>query len=173
MKAADPEVGNLEGVGAANLDDIPIAEEGEALDPRSIIALPSQGGLPSLRGYKSVVDDPLLQQIKASEKKWVVIADALGAPRAVLNAHHFLRAALFNKDPPAPEQDMHRPILTEDPRTPLGKLTAQLKVPPRGEADDVVDEDVILLWGGQKRILTGADILGRLLRGIARRDVRH
>jgi len=28
---------------------------------------------------------------------------------------------------------------------------------------------VILLWGTRKRIVTGADLLGRLLRGIAKR----
>ncbi len=29
---------------------------------------------------------------------------------------------------------------------------------------------VILLWARRKRIVTGADLLGRLLRGIARRQ---
>jgi metal transporter CNNM len=31
----------------------------------------------------------------------------------------------------------------------------------------VIDNDHILIWGEQKRIITGADLLGRLLRGIA------
>jgi hypothetical protein len=43
-------------------------------------------------------------------------------------------------------------------------------VHPRTEQDDVVDDDVILLWSGHKRITTGADLLGRLLRGIAKRQ---
>jgi metal transporter CNNM len=34
----------------------------------------------------------------------------------------------------------------------------------------VIDADVILVWGAEKRVITGADILGRLLRGIARPD---
>lgn len=34
------------------------------------------------------------------------------------------------------------------------------------EGDDVIDADIILLWGKQKRVITGADILGRLMRGI-------
>ncbi len=33
-------------------------------------------------------------------------------------------------------------------------------------------KDIILLWAPQKRIITGADILGRLLRGIAAREER-
>jgi hypothetical protein len=36
--------------------------------------------------------------------------------------------------------------------------------------DDVVDNDLILVWGEQKRIITGADLLGRLLRGIVAVD---
>ena len=35
-----------------------------------------------------------------------------------------------------------------------------------GREDDVVDEDIILLWSDQKIVITGSDILGRLLRGI-------
>ena len=30
----------------------------------------------------------------------------------------------------------------------------------------IIDQDVILLWGENKRVITGADVLGRLLRGI-------
>ena len=43
------------------------------------------------------------------------------------------------------------------------------RVRPRTDQDEVIDDDVILLWGQRKRIVTGADLLGRLLRGIARR----
>ena len=32
---------------------------------------------------------------------------------------------------------------------------------------DIIDQDVILIWGQEeKRVITGADILGRLLKGI-------
>jgi CBS domain containing-hemolysin-like protein len=40
----------------------------------------------------------------------------------------------------------------------------------RLEQDDVVGHDVILLWNRNKRIITGADLLGRLPRGIAHRQ---
>jgi len=33
--------------------------------------------------------------------------------------------------------------------------------------DDVIEHDLILVWHKQKRIITGSDLLGRLLRGIA------
>ena len=34
----------------------------------------------------------------------------------------------------------------------------------------MIDRDLILFWGQERRIITGADLLGRLLRGIARPD---
>ena len=30
----------------------------------------------------------------------------------------------------------------------------------------MIDEDIMLFWGSQRRIITGSDILGRLMRGI-------
>ena len=42
-----------------------------------------------------------------------------------------------------------------------------MRVEPDRPGDDVIDHDIILVWGRQKRIITGADVLGRLLRGIA------
>jgi metal transporter CNNM len=39
--------------------------------------------------------------------------------------------------------------------------------------DDVIDNDPILVWGSQRRIITGSDLLGRLLRGIASLDTRN
>jgi hypothetical protein len=45
----------------------------------------------------------------------------------------------------------------------------RLTVRPERPGDDVIDEDLILVWTPEdKRIITGADILGRLLRGITR-----
>jgi hypothetical protein len=42
-------------------------------------------------------------------------------------------------------------------------------VHPEHSEDDVIDNDLILCWDKKRRIITGADILGRLLRGIAGR----
>ncbi len=47
---------------------------------------------------------------------------------------------------------------------------ARLRVSPERSGDDVIDEDIILYWGDEKRVITGSDILGRLLRGIARQE---
>lgn len=56
-------------------------------------------------------------------------------------------------------------------QTRLGDVIGQLKVEPERPDDDVVDYDLILVWGAQRRVITGADLLGRLLRGIATVEV--
>jgi len=168
-----PEVSALEGTGAVNfldLDDIPIAREGEELDPRSILALPSRDGEPEFPAFARSVDDPFLRRVHGADKKWVIVTDPAGKPRLALNAHRFLRDALFAAETPDPRRYSHHPVMTSEPQTPLGDLLSKLHVHPRAEQDDVVDHDVILLWGRSKRIITGADLLGRLLRGIARRE---
>ena len=62
------------------------------------------------------------------------------------------------------------PIIITDMRTPLGSVIGRMRVKPEHPEDDVIDNDLILVWGDEKRIITGADLLGRLLRGIVTRD---
>jgi metal transporter CNNM len=51
-------------------------------------------------------------------------------------------------------------------QTRLGDVIGRLRVVPEHPDDDVIDNDLILVWGSQRRIITGSDLLGRLLRGI-------
>ena len=60
-----------------------------------------------------------------------------------------------------------RPDIVSDMHTRLGEVIERLTLTPEHLEDDVIDNDLILIWGEQKRIITGADLLGRLLRGIA------
>jgi len=83
------------------------------------------------------------------------------------DSHHFLRDTLFDTVSAAPEAYWHRPITVTDPQTRLGEVIPRMYVRPERPEDDVIDHDLILLWGEHKRIITGADLLGRLLRGIA------
>ena len=174
VEAGGSEVGQLEATGALNfldLDDIVVRDEGEPVDPLSVIELPALNGRPVLPPYARSPDDPFLRRLDASGKKWVIFTDGAGQPCLVLDAHHFLRDALFEKGPPKPEAYWHRPIVVSDMRTRLGDVIGRMKVTPEHPGDDVVDNDLILLWGPQqRRIITGADLLGRLLRGIAIRD---
>jgi hypothetical protein len=173
VKAAVPEMGVVEGRGAVNfleLDDIPIAFEGEPLDPTSVIPLPTRDGTPVFPDYECSPRDPFLQQLQASGRKWVIIRDQAGQPSAALNAHRFLRDAMLGTARPDPRSYSHRPIVVNDGSALLGDLIGRLKVGARSAEDDRIDHDVILLWGNRKRIVTGADLLGRLLRGIAKRQ---
>jgi metal transporter CNNM len=174
-EAGEGEVGFLEATGALNfldLDDIPVVQEGELLDPRSVVALPlGKNGRPVLPEFERTPDDPFLRQINASGKKWVVITDPGGQPCMVMDAHHFLRHALFDTGEVRLESLWHRPVIVTDMHTRLGDVIGRMKVTPEHPEDDVIDHDLILVWGKQqKRIITGADLLGRLLRGIANRE---
>src|SRR5690348_12733692 len=74
MQAKGGEVGMLEGIGATNfleLDDVRVCEEGELLDPKSVIRLDIVDGLPVLPRFTRSPDDPFLRAVNASGQKWV------------------------------------------------------------------------------------------------------
>jgi hypothetical protein len=176
IDAEDTDVDRLEGIGAMNflaLDDVMVTREGEHVDPDSVIALPMKAGMPVFPAFERSALDPFLLEISRSGKKWVIIVDDQNQPHLVLNANRFLRDALFGKGRINPYAHCHRPIIVKDPGTLLGKVLSRLQVYPESDVDDVIDDDLILVWAGEKRVITGADILGRLLRGIASRDIRQ
>jgi cyclin M-like protein len=174
--AAGADVGQLEAIGALNfldLDDILVVDEGESIDPCSIITLPIENDRPLLPKFERSPNDPFLRQLNASGRKWVIIVDTSGRPSFVLDAHHFLRDSLFNAMSVNSEVHWHRPIIVTDMRTPLGGVIGRMKVKAEHPEDDVIDNDLILVWGEEKRIITGADLLGRLLRGIVTQDANQ
>lgn len=174
IEADGSDVGKLEGIGAMNflaMDDIAVTKEGEHVDPDSIIRLPLENGLPVFPDFERHALDPFLLDINRSGKKWVIIVDEHNEPCLVLNSDDFLREALFGKGALNPHSYCHRPIVVKDSGTLLGNVLSRLTVYARSEVDDVIDHDLILLWSGEKRVITGADILGQLLRGIALRNV--
>jgi metal transporter CNNM len=172
-RAPDVDVDHVEGAGALNflaIDDLPVVQEGESIDPESILALDFRRGRAVFPAIEPSCDDPFLRKLDRSGKKWVVITDRSGAPRLALNVDGFLRAALFGEEPVDPHRYCHRPIVVTEDRARLGKAIPRLRVHPRHSEDDVVDEDIILFWGSDRRIITGSDILGRLLRGIVENE---
>jgi metal transporter CNNM len=169
VEASDVDIDRLEGLGALNfldIDDLLVSQEGEPVDPKSIIKLPLSKGLPVFPEFERSPSDPFLQQIQSSGKKWVIITDESEEPHLVLDSDEFLRSALFNKKTDPPYAYCHRPIIVKDPHIELGNVILKLRVRPETAEDDVIDHDVILVWSNEKRVITGADILGRLLRGI-------
>jgi hypothetical protein len=133
-----------------------------------VIPVPVAANLPVLPAFQPSTFDPFLQRVQSSGRKWVILTDERDEPHLVLDADGFLRSALFGRG--NPKAYCHRPILVRDPQTRLGEVIRRLRVRPRHANDDVIRDDLILLWSDQKRVITGADLLGRLLRGIARRD---
>ena len=169
---AGGEMSRLEGIGARNfldLDDIPVVDEGEVVDPKSVIVLPIANNRPVLPAFQRSPDDPFLRRIEASGRKWIIIVNAADQPEFVLDAHQFLRDALFGGGAPNVESSWHRPIVITDMDARLGDVIGRMRVVPERPGDDVIDNDLILIWGKQqRRVITGADLLGRLLRGITK-----
>jgi hypothetical protein len=159
MDSAETNIEKIEGKGALNflaIDDLTIIEEGEPIDSKSVIELPFKNNKPILSITKRSCEDPFLKKIQASEKKWIILTDATGEPRLTLDSDAFIRSVLFE------EADFNPLQLCQ---------IARLKVYPERLGDDVVDEDIILFWGDeQRRIITGSDVLGRLLRGIVQQE---
>jgi metal transporter CNNM len=164
------EISKLEATGAQNfldLDDVPVCDEGEVVHADSILSLPLANQRCVLPTFRPTPDDPFLRKVDASGKKWVIVTDTQGEPAFVLDAHHFLRDALLSQLDSDSTAYWHRPIIVRDPGTRLGDVIGLMKVEPKRSGDDVIDHDLILVWTTERRIITGSDLLGRLLRGIA------
>jgi metal transporter CNNM len=174
--ASGGEIGRLEATGAQNfldLDDVSVCDEGEFVDEKSILSLPLANKRCVLPAFDRAPSDPFLRQIDASGRKWVIVTDTTGDPVFVLDAHHFLRDALFGELDNDPTAYWHRPIVVRDMKARLGDVIGQMKVVQERPEDDVIENDLILVWGTRKRIITGSDLLGRLLRGIATVEPAH
>ena len=170
IESEDTDIDDIEGKGALNfltIDDLTVIQEGEPIDPESVIEVQFINGLPVFPEFDSSPSDPFLQHVQASGKKWVIISDGGGHPQLVLDADGFLRAAIFQGQPVDTYKFCHRPIIVSDMNLPLGEVIQRLKVESEKPEDGVIDKDIILVWGQTvKHIITGADILGRLMRGI-------
>jgi metal transporter CNNM len=164
------DLAKLESMGAINfltLDDIRLEDEGELVNPASVITLPTnERGLPLFPEYSRDMEDEFLRSVHASGEKWVIIVNPEGAPLLVLNANKFLREVMFAPEVKSIYTYCHKPIVVDQPGALLGEVILKFRVRPEHSEDDVVDNDIILFWANQKKIVTGADILGRLLRGI-------
>jgi metal transporter CNNM len=170
----DAEIDFVEGMGAINflsLDDLVISQEGEFLNPRSIIPIHHENGIPVFPKFNNNRQDLFLQKVNESEEKWVVFVDENMDPSLVMDADGFLRAVLFEATAVNPFDYTHRPIVVKDSSEKLGDIIHLFQVTPENTEDDVIDHDLVLLWSDKKQIITGADILGRLMRGIVRRGL--
>ncbi|MCC5927673.1 MAG: DUF21 domain-containing protein [Cyclobacteriaceae bacterium] len=172
-RESDTELSSIEAAGAVNflnLDDIAIRKEGERIDPRSVLALPFEKGSPVFPAFESNIEDYFLKKIAASGKKWIILTDqSSGNPSMALNAPLFLRNALWVEGVFNPIETCHKPLIITDEGSNFGSVLNKLTVEKRKPGDDVIDKDLILYWTDkEKRIITGSDILGYLMRNIVK-----
>lgn len=166
------DIDHLEGLGALNflsIDDLNIKQEGSVVDPSSVISLPTFNGLVIFPSSDSPEFEELLKRIASSSKKWVIVLDETDVPVLAIDSGSFLRDAIYRKPEFNPYRYCHHPIIVSDPKEQIGDVLHKLKVYPEDSEDDVIDNDLILYWNKEdpeKLIITGSDILGRLLRGI-------
>jgi len=168
VRSPQTEVSDVEGIGALNfldIDDLSTVEEGESLSEASIVALSVDLDLPRFPEVEPRADDDFLRRINASGKKWAILVDSAGEPQLALDVDEFTRAALYGPRPLRPYDHCHRPVIVRDRETTLGDVIRSLK---RGAANtnDHIRHDVVLIWLEERRIITGSDILARLLTGI-------
>lgn len=163
------EIDLVEGQGALNfleIDDVPIAHEGEIVDPLSIVALPTKVDFPILPAVGSA-SDQFVRDVNASGRKWIIITDESGEPQLLLDSDAYLRDVMSDPGRVDPYDYCHRPVVVRDPSKPLGHVILALKRGLSATSDAAIEKDIVLLWVPEnKRVITGADLLGRLLCGI-------
>ncbi len=161
IKERKTDIGHAEGRGALNflrLDDLRVSGEGSSVAPDTILSL------------ESLEEDKLPALLLANRLKWAVLVNAEGVPKKVLNADEYLRALHDAGAHPRALDFCHEPIVVTDSEATLDRVLSQLVVESERPDDRLIDREVILYWGeNSKRIITGPDLLGRLLSGIAQR----
>ena len=93
---SNSEIDDVEGTGAINflqLDDMKLSQEGEIINPESIIKGASEKGTVIFPKFEPVAGDPFIQAINQSHEKWVVFTDNDNNPITVLDADGYLESA--------------------------------------------------------------------------------
>jgi len=170
VEGSTSEIDHIEGTGAINffsLDDLKATQEGEEINPESIISLTTKMGKIVFPPYDTKSDDAFIQQINSSGEKWVIFTDEKGEPRLALDSDGFIRSELFCTDCEGIQKYCHVPLIIREENSNLGEIIKGLKHKIDIDSDDPIEKDLVILWGiNNKRIITGADIFGRLLKGI-------
>ncbi|MBI9039315.1 MAG: DUF21 domain-containing protein [Bacteroidales bacterium] len=170
MDAHHSEIDHIEGIGAINffsIDDMEVIHEGEELNPDSIISLKSDNGKIIFPKYEPKQDDDFIQKINKSGEKWVVFTDEKNDPKLALDTDEFIRSELFCKDRKGIEKYCHPPLIVRDDNSNLATVIKKLKTQIDINSDVPLEKDIVLYWKDEnRRIITGADILGNLLEGI-------
>jgi metal transporter CNNM len=170
VEGDESEIDYIEGIGALNfltLDDLDVVQEGSDINHDSILNIEMKNGKPHFPEYEWKPDDPFIKAVNKSGEKWIIFTDKSDQPVILLDADGFIRS-VFNSDVDEDiNQFCHVPIIVKNKHDKLGDVIYQLKDDSNRDLDIPIDKDVILLWTkDKKKIITGSDILGRLLKGI-------
>ncbi len=169
------EISANEGRGALNfldLDDRFVSTEGSVMHPDTIFSFPAQVDLPSLPMANSDEGRELIESLKKFPQMMAVVINEQGVPQLVIKTMEYLSKLYSEGESVDIYSCCYRPVVVSDPKATLDTVLGEFVVEAFDKNDDVVDRDVVLYWTEEeKRIITGADIFGRLLRGIARREV--
>lgn len=173
MESSESDIARMEGQGALNfldIDDISLSDEGEPVNPSSIIELDFDNESPLFPVVSPSPEDPFLRELYQADRKWAIFVDKKREPRLVMDANDFISDLLMIGDSRIqPMNYCHRPIVARDGNQRLGTYLSRFKVSSGKTGTEVIDNDVILLWSENPRIISGTDILGRLFRGIGTR----
>jgi len=174
IREQDSEISANEGRGALNflaLDDRRTADEGSELDLSTIYKFPTNLDLPTFPEVGTEEGRAWIESLKKHPNKWAIIVGEYGYPQLVLRTTNYLSALYANGDKASVYDCCHRPIVVDDEDGTLDDVLGDFVVEAEDVDDDVVDRDVVLHWTkSNKRIITGADIFGKLLSGIAKRE---
>ena len=164
------EIDQIEGVGAINfldIDEVLIKDEGENLNKDSVIQLSTLDRELIIPAHQPIVTDPFIQKINSSGEKWIIFTDETDSPRLVLDADGFIRSIYNEKPIENFKKFTHVPLVVKDEELDLGLLLKLFKNKGSKFSDRPIERDIALLWNKDyKKIITGADLFGRLLIGI-------
>jgi metal transporter CNNM len=169
----DSEISANEGQGALNfldLDDRKIIKEGNEIEPNTIYQFPSKLDLTILPSIEEEEGKAFIASLKKHHHRWAIIVNESGNPVIVMDTTKFLCDLNVEGEQTDIYAQCHRPIVVTEEETYLDSVLGEFVVEADHSQDHVVDRDVVLYWTAEhKRIITGADIFGRLLKGIAKR----
>jgi metal transporter CNNM len=167
------EISANEGQGALNfldLDDRQISSEGSVISEETLYNFPIRLDLPIIPPLNEPEGKSFTDSLKKNPYAWAIIMDEESHPVIVLDTNSFLTSLFIEGETTDVYHHCHRPIIVTDDNTHLDSVLGDFVVEAEHKDDHVVDNDVILFWtDDNKRIITGADIFGRLLKGIAKR----
>ena len=153
------------------MDDILISKEGMSIDPATIHSFTSNMDLPEIPKSGTTEGDTFIEMLRKSDKSRAIITDEEGEPRVVLKTSDYLFKIVSSDEISDIYDYCHRPIVVKDASATLDTVLGEFVVEADDREDYIIDRDVIIYWNdSDKRIITGADILGRLLKGIAKRE---